>query len=110
MPQLLLTILLIALGWALVIRPQQAELRAQRQRRQEHDQMLAGLEAGARSITDPPAPVDEPGVAKHMGRYRYAMDRLWEGLILPDDDRWAKGSAGFDDGQILYTLGMGMRF
>ena len=51
MPQLLLTILLIALGWALVIRPQQAELRAQRQRRQEHDQMLAGLEAGARVIT-----------------------------------------------------------
>lgn len=44
MPQLLLTILLIAIGWALIIRPQQARVRDQRA-------MVAALQEGDRVIT-----------------------------------------------------------
>lgn len=44
MPQLLLTILLIAIGWALIIRPQQARVRDQRA-------MVAALREGDRVIT-----------------------------------------------------------
>lgn len=59
-------------------------------------------------LPDPPEPSEEPGVAKHMARYRFAMDRLWEGLIVPDDARWARGAAGFDDAAVTtmdLTLG-----
>jgi cytochrome c553 len=36
----------------------------------------------------------EPGedVATHMGRHAWAAERLWEGLVMPSDDRWSKGS------------------
>lgn len=51
MPQILLTVLLIAMGWAVLIRPQQAALRAQRIRNQEHDDMVAALAPGQRVIT-----------------------------------------------------------
>lgn len=44
MPQLILTILLIALGWFLLIRPQQARVRAQRA-------MVESLEVGDLVIT-----------------------------------------------------------
>ncbi|NLD76403.1 MAG: preprotein translocase subunit YajC [Acidimicrobiales bacterium] len=44
MPQLILTILLIALGWFLLIRPQQARVRAQRA-------MVETLEVGDQVIT-----------------------------------------------------------
>lgn len=44
MPQLLLTILLIAIGWFLLIRPQQARVRDQRA-------MVATLQEGDRVIT-----------------------------------------------------------
>lgn len=54
-------------------------------------------------LPDPPPPSEDPGVAKHMGRYRFAMDRLWEGLILPDDARWARGAAIFDEAPVPTT-------
>lgn len=44
MPQLILTILLIAIGWFLLIRPQQARIKAQRA-------MVESLEVGDRVVT-----------------------------------------------------------
>lgn len=44
MPQLILTILLIAVGWYFLIRPQQARIRAQRA-------MVESLEVGDRVVT-----------------------------------------------------------
>jgi hypothetical protein len=36
----------------------------------------------------------EPGedVATHMTRHAWAAERLWEGLVMPSDARWVKGS------------------
>jgi cytochrome c553 len=35
-----------------------------------------------------PAPSDRPGTASQMARHRWAVDRLWEGMIGADDQRW----------------------
>lgn len=37
-------------------------------------------------------PPMEPGAAAHMRRHLWAADRLWEGLIVPSDDAWARGA------------------
>jgi cytochrome c553 len=42
------------------------------------------------SIGDPPAA--EPGTEAHMARHLWAMERLWEGLVIPSDAAWAAGS------------------
>lgn len=36
----------------------------------------------------------EPGedIATHMSRHAWAAERLWEGLVMPSDARWVKGS------------------
>lgn len=44
MPQLILTFVLIAIGWFLIVRPQQARVKG-------HQQLVANLEAGDRIIT-----------------------------------------------------------
>jgi len=31
-------------------------------------------------------------VATHMSRHAWAADRMWEGLVMPSDARWIKGS------------------
>lgn len=51
LPQILLAVLFIAIGWAVLIRPQQAALQAQRLRNQEHDDMVAALAPGQQVIT-----------------------------------------------------------
>ena len=40
--------------------------------------------------TDPPPPEVE-GIGAHMARHKWASDRLWEGMIARDDDRWQAG-------------------
>jgi hypothetical protein len=39
----------------------------------------------------PPVPPDAPTRAARMARHVWATDRLWEGMIGPDDDRWKRG-------------------
>jgi len=39
----------------------------------------------------PPPPPDRPTVAARMARHQWAVDRLWEGLVGPTDERWLAG-------------------
>jgi len=43
-----------------------------------------------------PPPVSE-GTKAHMTRHLWAMDRLWEGLIGPSDERWTMGEQALHD-------------
>lgn len=38
------------------------------------------------------SPAAEPGAVAHMRRHLWAADRLWEGLIVPSDDAWGRGT------------------
>ncbi|HJL17338.1 MAG TPA: hypothetical protein RMH99_16845 [Sandaracinaceae bacterium LLY-WYZ-13_1] len=38
-----------------------------------------------------PAPEGED-TATHMQRHQWALDRMWEGLVIPADDRWSAGA------------------
>jgi preprotein translocase subunit YajC len=51
LPQLLFTLVLVAIGWVLIIRPQQAQIRERRAQIQAHDAMVAALEPGQKIIT-----------------------------------------------------------
>lgn len=54
----------------------------------------AGCHRRARLVLHFPAPVvpaDEPTVAARMTRHQWAADRLWDGLIGPDDRSWRAG-------------------
>jgi mono/diheme cytochrome c family protein len=42
-----------------------------------------------------PPPDREDDVALHMVRHDWAVDRLWEGLVLPSDDAWEAGWSVF---------------
>lgn len=33
-----------------------------------------------------------PGVGPHMDRHHWAMDRLWDGLMVPSDEWWFEGA------------------
>ena len=39
----------------------------------------------------PPAPPDQPTVAARMARHRWAVDRLWEGMVGATDPPWIQG-------------------
>jgi cytochrome c553 len=51
--------------------------------------LAAGVTAG---VDDSPPPAGD-GVLPHMLRHRWMVDRLWEGLIGPSDEAWARGAA-----------------
>lgn len=36
-------------------------------------------------------------VATHMTRHAWAVERMWEGLVLPSDDKWAKGAKALEE-------------
>lgn len=44
-------------------------------------------------FTPAPAPDQDPTMAAHMHRHRWGVDRMWEGLIEPDDGSWREGAA-----------------
>ncbi len=47
---------------------------------------------------EPPAPPPtDPGVTGHMWRHLWAADRLWEGLVVPSDEAWTRGTAALAD-------------
>lgn len=61
-----------------------------------------GRECGAchASMGAAPAFSSEPvpggsGFSDHMARHQWAADRMWEGLIQPDGDRWRSGAMTF---------------
>ena len=33
-----------------------------------------------------------PGARAHMDRHRWALDRMWDGLMIPSDERWVQGA------------------
>ncbi len=39
----------------------------------------------------PPLPRDQPGVDARMARHQWAVDRLWEGMVMPSDAQWRRG-------------------
>ena len=41
--------------------------------------------------------VEPPDSAAQMQRYRFAVDRMWEGLVAPSDERWQQGAAAYVD-------------
>ncbi len=51
-----------------------------------HQGLSAGIEL---SVSAPPPP--EPAPAPHMRRHLWAADRMWEGLVVPSHDAWARG-------------------
>jgi cytochrome c553 len=50
-------------------------------------------EAHAASVLRRPTrvPADRPTLAAQMARHQWAADRLWEGIVAPDDDHWTSG-------------------
>jgi mono/diheme cytochrome c family protein len=36
-------------------------------------------------------------VATHMTRHAWAAGRMWEGLVLPSDDKWTKGAKALEE-------------
>jgi len=45
------------------------------------------------AIPEAPKPVAEPGVAAHMMEHQWATDLLYQGLVMPSEERWQKGLA-----------------
>ncbi|MCA9712563.1 MAG: hypothetical protein KDK70_42435 [Myxococcales bacterium] len=54
-------------------------------------------EAGAVAIPlpEPPTPQPSADLPASMQVHRWAADRMWEGLVVPSDDRWIRGSTMF---------------
>lgn len=48
-------------------------------------------------LAAPTPPPTDPGAAGHMRRHLWAADRLWEGLVAPSDEAWARGSTALAD-------------
>jgi hypothetical protein len=48
-------------------------------------------EGGQFTYVDPP---EEPGTVGHMQRHKWAVDRMWEGLIAASDTEWMMGVDG----------------
>lgn len=49
------------------------------------------------SFATPPPPDDREGVGWHMARHRWAADRMWEGMLQPNDTTWKLGVAALDE-------------
>ncbi len=55
-----------------------------------------GLSVGV-DLAPPAPPPTDPSTAGHMLRHLWAADRLWEGLVVPSDEAWARGAAALAD-------------
>jgi cytochrome c553 len=44
-----------------------------------------------RVVAAPAVPADDQTPRARMARHAWAVDRLWEGLVMPSDDRWSRG-------------------
>lgn len=63
-------------------------------------------DVGPRPETATTAPsVDEEDPEYHMIRHAWAMDRMWEGLVVPSVDRWQAGARVLA-GQPLSAMGL----
>jgi cytochrome c553 len=45
------------------------------------------------SLADLPKPTARPGLAAHMLDHQWAVDLMYQGLIVPSDDQWKQGIA-----------------
>lgn len=45
------------------------------------------------AIAEPPVPVAEASVASHMMEHQRATELMYQGLVMPSDERWQKGLA-----------------
>ncbi len=62
------------------------------------------VDAGARVALAPPGePPAASGTSAHMLRHQWALDRLWEGLVGPDDVRWVAGAEALADAPLRPT-------
>lgn len=62
------------------------------------------VDAGARVALAPPGePPAASGTSAHMLRHQWALDRLWEGLVGPDDARWVAGAEALADAPLRPT-------
>jgi cytochrome c556 len=52
---------------------------------------------GGPAIEFDPLPEPESGTKPHMDKHKWALDRLWEGLMGPDDEAWRKGAEALTD-------------
>jgi cytochrome c553 len=59
-----------------------------------------GVEPDVGQAQEPPAWSD---MASHMQRHRWAVDRLWEGLIGPSDGSWSRGIRMLAEAPLLGT-------
>jgi cytochrome c553 len=48
------------------------------------------------AIPEPPKPVAEAAVASHMMEHQWATDLLYQGLVMPSEERWQKGLAAME--------------
>jgi cytochrome c553 len=45
------------------------------------------------AIPEPPTPVAEASLAAHMMEHQWATELLYQGLVMPSEERWQKGLA-----------------
>lgn len=50
------------------------------------------VEDGPRPPGVSTAPADDQDTQEHMLQHQWAMDRMWEGLVVPSPDRWRAGA------------------
>lgn len=58
-------------------------------------------------FTAPPRPEPMGGLDDHMLEHRWALDRLWEGLVQPSDEAWAAGIAMLNEPGVVSGLEAG---
>jgi cytochrome c553 len=61
----------------------------------------AGVEPAFGPQGEPPS---WPDTASHMQRHRWAIDRLWDGLSLPSDAAWERGTSALAEAPLLGTV------
>ena len=49
--------------------------------------------------------VHEPPLDEQMERYRFAVDRMWEGLVAASDESWSRGASAYADVVTCEPLG-----
>jgi cytochrome c553 len=48
-----------------------------------------------------PEPAADPEVDAQMQRHAWAVDQMWEGLVVPSDDRWKIGAAAIAEAPLV---------
>jgi len=59
--------------------------------------------AAVPNIPDPPAAMSEGDTAGHMGLHLWAADRMWEALIMPDEQRWIRAADAMAQDPLVVT-------